>query len=117
MDVTLNEPRRNILFLSHVSDPLLLYACFSRYIKPSGGKPKSYEQCTVKDGVGKIFVSSMGINYDGTYKESAIVDQRLATSISVTYIAVRDPGQKGASEVGILLMYSRSVAAGGELDL
>ena len=56
--------------------------------------------------MGKIFVSSMGVNYDGTYKESAIVDQRLATSISVTYIAVRDPGLKGASEVWVQLLRS-----------
>nr|KAG5707211.1 hypothetical protein BaRGS_017895 [Batillaria attramentaria] len=73
------------------------YSDTSRYIKKKN--PKAYEDCEVSDGVGRIYVSSMGVNYDGTYKESAIIDQRLAASISVTYIAVKDPGPKGRSEV------------------
>ncbi|KAK7114309.1 hypothetical protein V1264_000387 [Littorina saxatilis] len=70
-----------------------------RYIKTDKPKPRAYEHCENKDGVGKIFVSSNGVNYDGSYKESAIIDQRLATSIGVTYIAVKDPGVKGVTEV------------------
>jgi hypothetical protein len=53
----------------------------------------------VEDGIGKIFVKSRGLNYDGTYKESAIMDQRLAVAIGITYIAVKDPAIGGTTQV------------------
>ncbi|KAL8616359.1 hypothetical protein ACOMHN_032213 [Nucella lapillus] len=74
------------------------YGDINRYIKKQTINPKPYEKCENKDGVGRIYVSSMGVNYDGSYKESAIIDQRLATSIGVTYIAVKDPGRAGVTE-------------------
>ncbi|KAK3086832.1 hypothetical protein FSP39_024227 [Pinctada imbricata] len=40
----------------------------------------------------------MGLNYDGDYKEYAIVDHRLAMSVSVTHVAIRDP-KVGQSDV------------------
>ncbi|XP_041375703.1 uncharacterized protein LOC121388448 [Gigantopelta aegis] len=57
-----------------------------------GRTPKGYSRCH-DDGVGQIFVQSQGLNYDGVYKESAIVDQRLATTMSIAYLAVKDPGR------------------------
>ncbi|XP_076448804.1 uncharacterized protein LOC143285427 [Babylonia areolata] len=75
------------------------YSATNVYIKKQTTQPRAYEQCENKDGVGRIFVTSMGVNYDGSYKESAIIDQRLATSIGVTYVAVKDPGPKGVTEV------------------
>ena len=70
-----------------------------RYISSNKPKLKSYDQCQINDGVGKILVSSNGINYDGTYKESAIIDQRMSTSISLAYIAVKNPSINGVTKV------------------
>jgi hypothetical protein len=72
---------------------------FFRYININKPKPKAYDNCEVKDGIGKIFVQSYGLNYDGNYKESAIMDQRLATAIGVTYIAIKDPAIGGSTQV------------------
>ncbi|KAL5022793.1 hypothetical protein ScPMuIL_001948 [Solemya velum] len=58
------------------------------------GHPASFSRCDAgQSGVGKIFVKSNGMNYMGTYKEFAIVDNRLALSISTTYIGVKNPSQ------------------------
>ena len=63
------------------------------------GKPAFYSKCSGQaSGAGKVYISSQGINYMGSYKEYAIVDQRLAVSISTAYVAVKSP-EFGATEV------------------
>ncbi|XP_041376207.1 uncharacterized protein LOC121388778 [Gigantopelta aegis] len=75
------------------------YARAKRLIQGQLGRvPKAFAQC-FDDGIGQIFVHSHGLNYDGVYKESAIVDQRLATTLSIAYIAVKDPGHRGNTQV------------------
>ncbi|WAR12283.1 TYRO-like protein [Mya arenaria] len=63
------------------------------------GKPASYSRCVDQEsGAGRVYVTSKGLNYMGTYKEYAVVDHRLAISIATAYVAVKSP-QFGASEV------------------
>ena len=65
----------------------------------AAGKPAFYDKCLgLESGAGKVYINSQGINYMGTYKEYAIVDHRLAVSISTAYVAVKSP-EFGASEV------------------
>ena len=65
----------------------------------TAGKPAFYSKCSGQaSGAGKVYISSQGINYMGSYKEYAIVDQRLAVSISTAYVAVKSP-EFGATEV------------------
>ena len=65
----------------------------------AAGKPAFYSKCTGQEsGAGKVYVNSQGINYMGNYKEYAIVDHRLAVSISTAYVAVKSP-KFGATEV------------------
>ncbi|XP_060077073.1 uncharacterized protein LOC132556655 [Ylistrum balloti] len=67
------------------------------YVKP--GQPKRYENCqTSKSGAGVVYVQTDGINYEGKYTEYAVVDNRLAISVALAYVAVKDPG-RGISEV------------------
>ncbi|KAH9507487.1 prephenate dehydrogenase (NADP(+)), partial [Bulinus truncatus] len=54
-------------------------------------RPKTYSRCEKDTSVGQIFVYSTGINYSGRYKESSIVDNRLAVSISVGFVGVKRP--------------------------
>ena len=63
------------------------------------GKPASYAHCQAQEsGAGKVYISSQGLNYMGTYKEYAVVDHRLAISIATAYVAVKSP-QFGSSQV------------------
>lgn len=63
------------------------------------GRPASYTQCAVQNsGAGKVYISSQGLNYMGTYKEYAVVDHRLAISVATAYVAVKSP-EVGATEV------------------
>ena len=63
------------------------------------GKPASYSKCAVQNsGAGKVYISSQGMNYMGTYKEYAVVDHRLAISVATAYVAVKSP-ERGATEV------------------
>ncbi|XP_041375789.1 uncharacterized protein LOC121388499 [Gigantopelta aegis] len=57
-----------------------------------GKTPKGYTHC-FEDGIGQIFVQSQGLNYEGFYKESSVIDQRLATTMSIAYVAVKNPGR------------------------
>ena len=59
----------------------------------------TYSSCNAaKSGAGTIYVQSNGLNYLGTYKEFAIVDNRMALSQSTTFIAVKSP-ERGITEV------------------
>lgn len=63
------------------------------------GKPASYSHCNQHEtGAGKVYITSRGLNYMGTYKEYTVVDQRLTISIATAYVAVKSP-RFGASEV------------------
>ncbi|KAK6178420.1 hypothetical protein SNE40_013212 [Patella caerulea] len=74
---------------------LSAYTNVNQYVKPRLVEPKGYGNCEDTHGIGQIFISSQGINYDGYYSESSIVDQRLATSISIAYMAVKNMGRAG----------------------
>jgi hypothetical protein len=57
-----------------------------------------------KSGAGTIYVQSNGLNYLGTYKEFAIVDNRMALSQSTTFIAVKSP-ERGITEVKYVIFH------------
>ncbi|XP_050399404.2 uncharacterized protein LOC126816704 [Patella vulgata] len=74
---------------------LSAYTNVNQYVKPRLVEPKGYGNCEDTQGIGQIFISSQGINYEGYYSESSIVDQRLATSMSIAYMAVKNMGRTG----------------------
>ncbi|KAK6979581.1 tyrosinase-like protein tyr-3, partial [Biomphalaria glabrata] len=61
------------------------------YITDKQGNLKCYAKCEEDNSVGQIFLYSHGINYDGYYKESTIVDQKLSVSVSMGYVGVKKP--------------------------
>ncbi|KAH9524277.1 hypothetical protein Btru_054020 [Bulinus truncatus] len=63
----------------------------SRYISDCYGNLKTYSRCKQASSTGQIFIYSAGINYNGYYKESVIVDQKLTVSMSIGFVAVRNP--------------------------
>ncbi|XP_059176497.1 uncharacterized protein LOC131956104 [Physella acuta] len=67
------------------------YSQTKRYITSRLSNPKTYKRCAEDSVTGQVFLSSRGINYNGFYKESAIVDQRLAVSLSMGFIGVKKP--------------------------
>jgi hypothetical protein len=73
-----------------------------RYMKSSETQAK-YDGCVESDSpVNEIYVKSTGINYEGVYKEYAIMDKRLPISVATVYIAVRKPFSNSYSSVAIL---------------
>jgi hypothetical protein len=48
-----------------------------------------------------MYIQSDGLNYDGTYREYAVIDHRLAISMSVAYVAVKAPKYNAPSDVVI----------------
>lgn len=52
----------------------------------------------VNSGAFKVFVTSNGLNYVGTYKEFAIVDERKPISITTTTVGIKNP-KYGEGEV------------------
>ncbi|XP_067652668.1 uncharacterized protein [Haliotis asinina] len=67
------------------------YAETNRYINGIRGVPKTYDRCDDTKGFGQVYVQSNGLSYSGIYKEAAVTDLRLATSLSIAYVAVKDP--------------------------
>ncbi|KAK0042168.1 tyrosinase-like protein tyr-1, partial [Biomphalaria pfeifferi] len=61
------------------------------YVTDKQGNLKCYAKCEEDNSVGQIFLYSHGINYDGYYKESTIVDQKLSVSVSMGYVGVKKP--------------------------
>lgn len=54
--------------------------------------PAKYENCIEPTTpTNTIYVKSVGLNYEGTYKEFAIMDKRLALTIATAYIAIKKP--------------------------
>ena len=69
--------------------PFLPFA--GSFISSRQGNPKTFRRCTGDDNIGQVFLSSQGLNYDGFYKEAAIIDQRLAVSMSMGFVAIKKP--------------------------
>lgn len=66
------------------------------------GNPIGYNKCFESmSNYGKVFVESNGLNYYGTYKEFAVIDNRLALSKATTYAAVKSP-DTGSTEVKLV---------------
>ncbi|KAH9495711.1 prephenate dehydrogenase (NADP(+)) [Bulinus truncatus] len=76
------------------------YTQTEKYIASKQSNPKTYKRCEKDVSTGQIFIYSRGINYAGHYKESSIVDQRLAVSISMGFVGVKkpSPGEGGVSK-------------------
>ncbi|GFR98140.1 tyrosinase [Elysia marginata] len=76
------------------------YSRTNRFITSRLGNPKTFSRCTSDEDTGQVFLSSKGLNYNGFYKEAAIVDQRLAVSISMGFVAMKRPtrGSLGVSK-------------------
>ncbi|RUS89368.1 hypothetical protein EGW08_002888, partial [Elysia chlorotica] len=74
--------------------------CGSSFISSRLGNPKTFKRCNGDDDTGQVFLSSNGLNYDGFYKEAAIIDQRLAVSMSMGFVAIKRPtrGSMGVSK-------------------
>ncbi|KAL3858696.1 hypothetical protein ACJMK2_008957 [Sinanodonta woodiana] len=67
-----------------------LYSNVYQHLK--NGHPAKYEKCIgVDKRISSIYIKSVGLNYDGIYKEYAIVDRRIAITVSTAYIAVKNP--------------------------
>ncbi|KAK3600229.1 hypothetical protein CHS0354_030260 [Potamilus streckersoni] len=59
------------------------------------GYPAKYEKCAGGDKrISSVYIKSVGLNYDGVYKEYAIVDRRIAITVSTAYIAVKNPAME-----------------------
>ncbi|CAL1543966.1 unnamed protein product, partial [Lymnaea stagnalis] len=65
--------------------------------------PKTYKRCGGDGSIGQVYLSSKGINYDGFYKEAAIVDQRLAVSISMGFVSAKNPRRSSTGVTKALL--------------
>ncbi|GFO16266.1 tyrosinase [Plakobranchus ocellatus] len=76
------------------------YSQTNRFISSKLGNPKTYKRCEGDESTGQVFLSSKGLNYDGYYKEAAIIDQRLAVSLSMGFVAIKKPvrGSFGVSK-------------------
>ncbi|CAG5130855.1 unnamed protein product [Candidula unifasciata] len=74
------------------------YEHTNRLIVQRRSNPKTYKRCKGDDSVGQVLLSSRGINYHGFYKEAAIVDQRLAVSMSMGFVSVKKPTGDGVSK-------------------
>ncbi|VDI71717.1 Hypothetical predicted protein [Mytilus galloprovincialis] len=76
------------------------YSAMNKYIRP--GRPENYGNCkSSTSGAGEMYIQSDGLNYDGTYREYAVIDHRLAISMSVAYVAVKKPEIHDPSDVVI----------------
>lgn len=73
---------------------------YTRSSTPDGNDPTSHTNTTqekpeacrgVRSGASKVFIASNGLSYSGTYKEYAIVDERLPVSITTTAVGIKNP--------------------------
>ena len=54
--------------------------------------PAVYQDCQAPDEpTNEIYIKSIGLNYEGLYKEFAIIDRRLPMTVATAYMAVRKP--------------------------
>lgn len=65
--------------------------------------PAKYQDCIEPDTpTNTIYVKSVGLNYEGVYKEYAIMDKRLAITVATAYLAVRKPISATDTSVAVL---------------
>lgn len=65
--------------------------------------PAKYEDCIEPETpTNTIYVKSMGLNYEGVYKEYAILDKRLALTVTTAYLAVKKPMSEADTSVAML---------------
>ncbi|WAR13224.1 TYR1-like protein [Mya arenaria] len=79
------------------------YSNVNRYLSKRPEDPKAYDQCLESDSMtSTIYIKSVGLNYEGVYKEYAIMDKRLAITVATAYVAVRRPLSPTDASVSIL---------------
>ncbi|KAL4235030.1 hypothetical protein ACF0H5_006668 [Mactra antiquata] len=67
------------------------YSNIYRHLRKADS-PAKYDHCIEPDTpTNTIYVKSVGLNYEGVYKEYAIMDKRLAITVATAYLAVRKP--------------------------
>ena len=65
--------------------------------KLGSGSSMTFSSCRKSSyGTETVYVTSVGLNYDGLFQEYALTDQRLPLSESVTYVAVKAPTSEGS---------------------
>jgi hypothetical protein len=61
-------------------------------VLPHAGDPARIEKCPhMGSGASKVFLRSVGLNYEGDYTSDAIVDERQTLTITLTQVAVKNP--------------------------
>lgn len=61
-------------------------------ILPHTGDPATIEKCLhLGSGASKVYLRSIGANYEGDYTSDAIVDERQTLTITLTQVAVKNP--------------------------
>ncbi|KAH3774105.1 hypothetical protein DPMN_175477 [Dreissena polymorpha] len=79
------------------------YTNMNRYLRNRPEEPATYDACLESnDPTNTIYVKSVGLNYEGVYKEYAIMDKRLAITVATAYIAIRRPMTVTDSSVAML---------------
>ena len=78
------------------------YSNINRHLR-NAQRPATYEDCINPDiPTNTIYVKSVGLNYEGVYKEYAILDRRLAITIATAYLAVKKPMSPSDTSVTML---------------
>jgi len=79
------------------------YSNVQRYLRNRPESPKTYDSCIEPEvPTNTIYIKSVGLNYEGVYKEYAILDKRLAISVVTAYLAVRRPLAATDTSVAVL---------------
>lgn len=64
-------------------------------VLPLSGNPAIKQKCKhMGSGVSKVYIRSIGVNYEGDYTSEAIIDERQALTITLIQIAVQNPYKK-----------------------
>lgn len=78
------------------------YSNVARHLRNTEA-PAIYKDCIEPETpTNTIYVKSVGLNYEGVYKEYAILDRRLAMNVATAYVAVRKPMSDTDVSVAIL---------------
>lgn len=77
----------------------------SSYSSQGTGYGSGNGYCTGDDhccgGASGVYVQTYGENYEGVYRDYAILDRRLSISRATTYVGIRNPSQYGVTNVTI----------------
>ena len=61
-------------------------------VLPLSGNPATTKQCQhVGSGASKVYLRSVGLNYEGDYTSEAVIDERQLLTMTLTQIAVQKP--------------------------